>query len=209
MARKRSRGNGSRRPEQGELRLIGGDWRRRVLTFPAVDDVRPTPARVRETLFNWVMPMLPGARCLDLFAGSGVLGLEALSREAASVTFVDQSRPLCRALSDNLQTLGTDRGEVVQADVRRFLAQATTRAMDLIMLDPPFRQDWPEQLIPLLAQNGWAAPGTLVYLEREKEQSLPALPVGWTPHREKTAGQVRYMLIRVECRDGGNQARSA
>lgn len=197
MARKRPHRKGSQRSAQSELRLIGGDWRRRVLTFPAVDDVRPTPSRVRETLFNWVMPTLPGARCLDLFAGSGVLGLEALSRGAASVTFVDQSQALCRALSANLKTLETSHGQVVQSDVRHFLEQTSAQAMDLITLDPPFRQGWPERLIPMLAQQGWAGPGTLVYLEQEKELALPPLPAGWTPHREKTAGQVRYMLLRV------------
>lgn len=190
----------ARRPTRadGELRIIGGEWRSRKLRFPDAGGVRPTPARTRETLFNWLAPHLPGAACLDLFTGSGALGLEALSRGAAAATLVDHTPALARALGDNLKALNTNRGNVVCADVVAFLQHPAEHPMDLVFLDPPFRQGWLERLLPLLADGGWVRPGSWVYLEYESERPAPTVPAGWRLHREKTAGQVTYALFRVQ-----------
>lgn len=182
---------------QGELRLIGGDWRSRVLRFPDEGGVRPTPARTRETLFNWLQFQLPGSRCLDLFSGSGVLGLEALSRGADQVTFVDHTPALARALRDNLRLLGSNQGEVVCEDVRTFVQVPAETPVDILFLDAPFRQGWLEMLIPQIANNHWVGAGSRVYLEYESERAAPAVPANWHLHRNKRAGQVTYGLYQI------------
>lgn len=181
----------------GELRIIGGDWRSRKLRFPDAGGVRPTPARTRETLFNWLSFHLAGRDCLDLFAGSGALGLEALSRGAGSVTLVDHTPELARALRDNLRQLKSDRGLVECAGVDAYLAHRDRAPFDIVFMDPPFRQGWLEKILPALEQHGWVKPGGWVYLEHESESSTPPVPEDWHLHRQKTAGQVTYCLYRV------------
>ena len=125
---------------RNQFRIIAGIWRRRRLAFPKLPDIRPSPDRVRETLFNWLREQVAGARCLDLFAGSGALGLEALSRGACQVTFVDQERQAVEAISAHLQNLGATGGEVVQAEALAFL-RGTPAAFDIVFLDPPFASE--------------------------------------------------------------------
>ncbi|AXS83918.1 16S rRNA (guanine(966)-N(2))-methyltransferase RsmD [Marinobacter sp. Arc7-DN-1] len=181
----------------GELRIIGGDWRSRKLRFPDAGGVRPTPARARETLFNWLTFHLAGSSCLDLFAGSGALGLEALSRGAATVTLVDHTPALATALRDNLRLLKSNGGEVVCADVESYLKQRNRPPFDIVFMDPPFRQGWLGRLFPLLDQQEWIRPGGWVYVEHESEIPTPAVPGTWQLHRQKSAGQVTYSLFRV------------
>jgi len=186
----------SGRGAQGELRIIGGDWRSRKLTFPDSGGVRPTPARTRETLFNWLRFHLAGARCLDLFAGSGALGLEALSRGAAEGVFVDHTPELVKALNSNLGLLQANNARVVRQDTDAFLI-GPGESFDIVFIDPPFRQGWLPRLLPKLASNGWVKPGSWVYLEHESELPTPAVPAGWQLQRQKSAGQVCYCLFRV------------
>lgn len=187
----------SRRNEQGQVRLIGGDWRRRTLSFPAVDGVRPTPDRVRETLFNWLMPVLPGSHCLDLFSGSGALGLEALSRGAASVTFVEQSPGLASALSQNLSTLNASSAYVVKQDVLEWLrAPELKESIRIVFMDPPFRADLIEPVCSTLAVSGLLAGNARIYVEHESEHA-PSVPPEWALARRKQAGQVAYSLFEV------------
>jgi 16S rRNA (guanine966-N2)-methyltransferase len=181
---------------QGELRIIGGDWRSRKLTFPDSGGVRPTPARARETLFNWLRFHLAGAHCLDLFAGSGALGLEALSRGAAHSVFVDHTPELVKALNNNLALLRANNARVVRQDTDAFLA-SPGGSFDIVFIDPPFRQGWLARLLPALADNGWVKPGSWVYLEHESELTTPAVPAGWQLQRQKSAGQVCYCLFRI------------
>ncbi|HCL37009.1 MULTISPECIES: 16S rRNA (guanine(966)-N(2))-methyltransferase RsmD [Marinobacter] len=185
----------------GELRIIGGDWRSRKLRFPDAGGVRPSPARTRETLFNWLNFHLAGSRCLDLFAGSGALGMEALSRGAAQATLVDHTPALAKALRDNLRLLGTSKGDVACQDVEQFLARRDGPGYDIVFMDPPFRQGWLERLIPLLDAQQWVTPGGWIYVEHESERALPAVPASWHLHRQKSAGQVSYCLFRVEQRE--------
>jgi 16S rRNA (guanine966-N2)-methyltransferase len=175
------------------LRIIGGTWRGRKLRFPAGTPIRPTPDRVRETLFNWLGARVAGARCLDLFAGSGALGLEALSRGAAHVTFVELDATAARALAATLVAWGAQSAEVKRSDARLYLGREP-QAFDLVFLDPPFESELLPEAAALLEQRGWLAPGALVYLESPSRAALPPLPAAWTPLKGKRAGEVGYHL---------------
>lgn len=180
-----------------KLRIIGGRWRGRTLPFPDVEGLRPTGNRVRETLFNWLMPVLPGSRCLDLFAGSGALGFEALSRGAAHCTLVEMNRRASAQLRANVETLNCREAEVVAASALAYLGTAPPQAFDIVFIDPPFAEDlWP-QVVTALQQPGWLAPGACIYMEMPREKQL-TVPQQWRLHRQKQAGQVRYCLYHYE-----------
>jgi 16S rRNA (guanine966-N2)-methyltransferase len=177
---------------RGNFRIIGGEWRRRRLDFVTDKDVRPSPDRVRETLFNWLSPVINGARCLDLFAGSGALGLEALSRGAAQVVFVDHERSVIERIRTHLNTLGAvARAELVQADVAQYLGQVKG-GFDIVFLDPPFRQGLVPPLLPQVLPH--LAMDPRVYIETESPP--PVLPEGWESLKSSRAGQVSYALVR-------------
>lgn len=179
-----------------QLRIIGGEWRGRKLRFPDAPNLRPTPDRVRETIFNWLAPMINGAHCLDLFAGSGALGLEALSRGAAFTTFVDSHNKVTSTLNEHLDILKSkDHAEVLQMDGVKFL-KGSSQKYDLVFLDPPYHLDFMQKVIPLLEENKWLADNAMLYLEIEKRQSLPELPENWDQLKEKTAGEVNYFLFQ-------------
>lgn len=187
----------ARRPGgSNTLRIIGGEWRGRKLRFADGEGLRPTTDRVRETLFNWLAPRIQGARCLDLFAGSGALGLEALSRGAAEVIFVDTNPAAITTLKENLALLKAENAEVIRGDGLNYL-QGNLRQFDVVFLDPPFRRDLLQPALKLLAEQGWLAKGARLYLELESEESLPELPTGWELLRSKEAGQVAYHLVAV------------
>ena len=179
---------------QGVLRIIGGTWRSRRLTFPEREGLRPTPDRVRETLFNWLQPWLPGATCLDLFAGSGALGFESLSRGAGQVVLVEQDGVAVSALRANLALLEARSAEVVQADARVFL-QGPAQPFDIVFLDPPYGSGLLVECCTRLDAGGWVKKNGLIYLEADADQALP-LPPAWTLLRSKRAGQVGYHLAR-------------
>jgi 16S rRNA (guanine966-N2)-methyltransferase len=177
------------------LRIIGGEWRGRKIRFPPVQAIRPTPDRVRETLFNWLQGVVPGSRCLDLYAGSGALGLEALSRGAAEVVFVDVEPAVVRHIGDTLRELHCDRGRAVRADAEGFLGQPPT-PFDVIFLDPPFADPVLPELCRRIEAGGWLKDGGLVYLESPASAGEPALPPGWTLLKSRRAGEVGYHLAR-------------
>ncbi len=182
----------------GRLRIIGGEWRSRVVEFDADNGVRPTPDRVRQTLFDWLTPLIDGARCLDLFAGSGALGLEALSRGAACVTFVDRGRAqvetIVRAL-ENLQA--RERAEIAQVDALAFLA--TAARYDVAFLDPPYDAGLLEPA--LIALRDHLTDVNRVYVEWRKGET-PAFPDGYGLLREKAAGHVSYGLLSYRADQG-------
>lgn len=181
------------RPQPGQLRIIGGEWRGRRLQFPAVIDLRPTPDRVRETLFNWLQMQIAGSRCLDLFSGSGALGLEALSRGAREVVMVEQDRAAAAQIRQHLQTLKSHAGQVESGDVFRFLNGGPSR-FDVVFLDPPYRLGALAQCCQLLEQNGWLTDDALIYLEDSARNGEPPLPANWELLRSKKAGDVGYYL---------------
>lgn len=178
----------------GRVRIIGGTLRNSRLPVPSVDGLRPTPERVRETVFNWLAPVIAGARCLDLCAGTGALGIEALSRGAGAVSFVEREPRLAQALCANLERLGVG-GEVVVADAYAWLRGAP-RAYDVVFLDPPFALELWTTLAGQLETGGWLAPGAMVYVEWPGHQA-PELPANWSVHREGRAGAVHYALMRA------------
>ena len=181
----------------GRLRIIAGSWRGRILPVPDAPGLRPTGERIRETLFNWLAPVISGARCLDAFAGSGALGLEAASRGAARVTLIERSERVARQLRANLGTLGAGNCEVVRADtLRRLAGPPPTTPFDLVFLDPPFDDDLLGPACRLLETGGWLAPAARIYLEAPAHQGLPELPPGWAVVRDRTAGAVRYLLAQ-------------
>jgi 16S rRNA (guanine966-N2)-methyltransferase len=179
------------------LRVIGGSWRGRKIRFPPVEAIRPTPDRVRETVFNWLQQDIAGARCLDLYAGSGALGLEALSRGAAQVVFVDKEPDVSRHLTRALVELGCDRGQVVCAPAARYL-EGVPQTFDIVFLDPPYADQALADTCRLLDGRGWLRPGGLAYLEDRATAGAPPLPAGWTLLRSKRAGEVGYHLARRE-----------
>ncbi|MET0379571.1 MAG: 16S rRNA (guanine(966)-N(2))-methyltransferase RsmD [Spongiibacteraceae bacterium] len=181
--------------EPGQLRIIGGQWRGRKLLFPSEPGLRPSPDRVRETLFNWLMHAVAGARCLDLFAGSGALGLEALSRGASHCTFVDSSGPASRSIGDHLRTLQSTAGSVANSETRVWLRQNPAQPFDLVFLDPPFRGELLGECCELLESGGWLAASTWIYIETAADETLPALPANWRLHRDRVAGKVAYRLF--------------
>ncbi len=178
----------------GKLRIIGGTWRSRLLNFPQRTGLRPTPDRVRETLFNWLQPWLPGAECLDLFAGSGALGIESLSRGAGSVVLVESDAVTAQALRANLDLLAAHAAELVCTDALTFL-QGATRSFDIVFLDPPYQGGLLAECCARLEAGGWVRPHGLIYLEAASDQS-PPLPAAWTLLRSKRAGQVGYYLAQ-------------
>ncbi len=177
----------------GALRIIGGRWRGRRIALTSESGLRPTGDRVRETLFNWLQGHTAGANCLDLFAGSGALGLEALSRGARSVTFVESNTATLAQLEQTAEEFAAEDVQLVKADALAWLT-AKPRQYELIFADPPFSEVDLGNLCKLLAA-GWVAPGALVYLEMPRSGSLPAMPAGWGVKREQTAGQVRFALL--------------
>ncbi len=195
-----------RRPAQTSgrllLRIIGGEWRGRKIRFPPVEAIRPTPDRVRETLFNWLQADTPGSRCLDLFAGSGVLGLEALSRGATRVVFVDSDRAVARHIGQTLAELGCTRGEVVHADAAAYLA-GPVEPFDMVFLDPPYAAHALADTCRRIDERGWLRRGGLAYLEDAATGGPPALPPGWTLLRSKRAGEVGYHLARRDTPSAG------
>jgi len=184
----------------GELRIIGGRHRGRKLPVPAHPGLRPTSDRVRETLFNWLQPVIAGARCLDLFAGSGAIGFEALSRGAREVVMVESAAAVVRVLRSNVKRLGAEEVRVEQSDALRWLS-GQSRPFDVVFLDPPYASGLLEPAFSLLDRNGWLTPGAYVYLEASARAGLPSLPSGWHLLREKVAGQVRYALAVCGDRD--------
>lgn len=192
------------------VRIIGGDFRGRKLAFPDIPGLRPTTDRVRETLFNWLQPMIQGADCLDLFAGSGAFGLESLSRGAGFVHFVDASPQVTRQLSANTDLLGLSAvSRVTQGDGLRLLrrhdqpdhAGQMPQRFDLVFLDPPFESS-ADQLLSkacqLLVQQNWLKANALVYLEQDSHQPWPDPPEDWSLHREGKAGQATFRLMKTD-----------
>ena len=183
------------------VRIIGGSWRGRRVHFPDSPGLRPTPDRVRETLFNWLQHSIAGTRCLDLCAGSGALGLEALSRGAREVVFVEPAFAPAEMLAEELKRfeggdLGGSRGRIAQVSAERFLA-APGQPFDVIFLDPPFGLDALPEYVRLIDAGGWAASGGWIYLENARSAGAPAMPPHWNLVKSKSAGEVGYHLARA------------
>jgi 16S rRNA (guanine966-N2)-methyltransferase len=181
------------------VRINAGEWRSRVIKFPDAIGLRPTPERVRQTVFNWLGQDLNGLTCLDLFAGTGVMGFEALSRGANTATLLENSTPAYKALMDNKQLLKADRASVRHQDALQFLSQSPLQ-FNIIFLDPPYRMQWLDKVLPLLARH--LLPDGLVYVEAE--YALDATPAlmqelsrDWEIVKQSKAGKVFYHLLKL------------
>ena len=197
---------------QGKLRIIGGTWRSRQLPVIDAEGLRPTTDRVRETLFNWLQTDVPGSRCLDLFAGSGALGLEAASRGAAEVVMVEKSPAVYKNLQQNIEKLAASQVKLLKQDALDYLQQLTSATesggalnfdgtlkfarslnFDIVFLDPPYQSALLQPVIALLALSA----GTKIYLEARKGDDIN-VPDSWHLLKDKTAGQIHYRLYKIE-----------
>lgn len=189
--------DGQRKLELGKLRIIGGSWRSRILPVLDADGLRPTTDRVRETLFNWLQTDIPGSRCLDLFAGSGALGLEAASRGAKEVMMVEKSSEAFKILQQNIEKLAASQVSLLKQDALLYLKSLSSAveplAVDILFLDPPYQADLLQSILDLLVLSA----GTKVYLECKKGHDVK-IPSNWLLLKDKVAGQVHYRLYEIE-----------
>jgi len=188
-------GKANKKNPPGRLRIVAGIWRSRLLDIDDVVGLRPTPERIRETLFNWLSPGIAGARCLDLYAGTGALGLEALSRGGAETVFVEKSAIAASTLRRNVAALGAVDAVVHEADALDFLRDYDCGRFDIVFLDPPFAADNLGDLCRLLDTQAILAVGARVYLEQDRAMPDPVLPDGWGTLKKKYAGNVRFSLV--------------
>lgn len=201
MARVRRPSNkkdGSKPQSSGQVRIIAGQWRGRRLPVADVTGLRPTTDRVRETLFNWLMHDIDGARVLDCFSGSGALGLEALSRYASHATLLELDKGAAKQLQKNLKSLNCSNAEALNTNAFDYLKRGCDTPFNVVFVDPPFRQDLYQQVINLLDQNGFIANDGWIYLESEAEIADLELPPSWRLHREKRSGQVLSRLYQQQ-----------
>jgi 16S rRNA (guanine966-N2)-methyltransferase len=187
-----------RKPQVGQLRIVAGNWRSRLLQIADVPGLRPTSERIRETLFNWLAPSIHGARCLDLCAGTGALGIEALSRGAAELVFVERSSVATKVLKSNIASLAATNAEVLNLDARNYLGASSVQPFNIVFLDPPFQAELHAELCRLLQEQGWLAGDARVYIEMDRNQPEICLPESWQVLKNKTAGNVRYMLAATD-----------
>jgi len=185
-----------RRPGHSNLvRIIGGRHRGRKLSFPDAAGLRPTSDRIRETLFNWLQPFIDGADCLDLFAGSGSVGFEAVSRGAGRVTMVEKNPKVAAQLKKNAALLEVEKIEIIVDDALRWL-EKQDQEFDIVFLDPPFADKLLQQVIDRLINSGALKPGAHIYLEQDAKDTFPTLPASIEIIRKKNAGQVNYALAK-------------
>ena len=197
-------GPANKKHRPGRLRIVAGKWRSRLLDIADVPGLRPTSERIRETLFNWLAPSIQGARCLDLFAGTGALGFEALSRGAASVVFVEDSRRAAKAIEKSAQILGASGSVIHCGDASDYVRNSAPASFDIVFLDPPFADNGLEALCRLIDERGILAAGGKVYLEQDRAKPQTRLPESWRIVKNKTAGNVRYMLAEPGVQAAGS-----
>lgn len=180
------------------VRIIGGQWRSRKLRFSGIADLRPTPDRVRETLFNWLQPVIVSARCLDVFAGSGALGFEALSRGAAYCLFIDKHPQSITGIQRNMALLKTDAGDTITGDslqiLQRLQEAPADKQFNVVFVDPPYAMNCALQCCQLLAEHQWLADEAYIYIESATTIDEKQLPPRWKMHRQQKAGNVHYHL---------------
>ena len=181
--------------QQNCIRIIAGKWRGSKLNFAKVKAIRPTPDRVRETLFNWLAPDIQNAECLDLFTGSGGLAFESLSRGALSVVMCDSNNVIIKTLKDNADRLKANNATILKCDALEFLRN-NTKEFDIVFLDPPFNSNLLEESIEIFRDSHFLKPDAFIYIEADSNKELPALPEHWVLHRNKKAGDVAYYLFK-------------
>ncbi len=190
------KGNKENRKRQGSVRIIGGKWRGRRLPVRDLPGLRPSGDRSRETLFNWLQAYVEGAVCVDLFAGSGALGLEAASRGAAEVVLVEKLRAAVNDLRAVLLALKADQVAVIESDALQWLGSCPPQSVDIAFIDPPFGLHLETRALELIRDGDCIRPGGYIYIETSRDASVPAPGEGWETAREKTMGDVRLLLLK-------------
>ena len=187
-----------------QVRILAGQWRGRKINFSPLKNLRPTGCRIRETLFNWLQPHIANSTCLDLFAGSGILSFEALSRGANKVLTLDASAQIIQTIQQQAMQLKTSQLQATQQDAYQFIQQTSTQTYDIIFIDPPFLDQRLTEICAALANNHWLKPKGLIYVEKDKQQIFTA-PVAWQLLKDKTAGAVSYQLyISIPLQDANS-----
>ena len=182
--------------DKGRVRIIAGKWRSRRLPVPEFPGLRPSSDRCRETLFNWLQPFVPGARCADLFAGTGALGFEAASRGADRVTMIENNAAVMNYIRSSIELLGATQVESYLANALTWLESQSSGSYDLIFVDPPFKENLHDETVQKIFETGCLTSSGLVYIETSALQSAPGLPSGWSVWREKIIGDVRLQVFR-------------
>ena len=184
----------------GSIRIIGGKWRGRKLSVLDKQGLRPTTDRIKETLYNWLMPVIHDSDCLDCFSGSGSLGFEAASRGAQSVTLLEKDKQVAQLLSKNKQIIASNAIDIYHIDTLQWLNRPAVKQFDIVFIDPPFHQALVAKTVSELENNNWLKPLAYIYIETEIQYDLTTyIPTNWRLHREKTAGQVHsYLFIRED-----------
>ena len=193
--RRKSRSQNKPTHNSNSIRIIGGDWRGRKLSFPSAEGLRPTGDRMRETLFNWLAPEIGGAQVIDLFAGSGSLGLESLSRGAAHATFIETNPMAAKAIEENLGLLECTSASVKQLQADSYVQSLAPNLFDILFLDPPFAENLHSEILALINSSQIMKPGAGLYIEAPVSASV-AIPASWSVHRKKVSGQVNHLLCR-------------
>ncbi len=186
----------AKRSHSSKIRIIAGDWRGRKLDVLDADGLRPTGDRIRETLFNWLAPWITQANCLDAYAGTGALGLEALSRGATHVQFIENGRNVAEQLKSNLSVLKCTKSSVAQNDCLDWLSRPAHQTFDLVFVDPPFQHDLWSKTLFQLDEGGWLSDEAMVYVESPKNTDYET-PIGWIEHRQIKRGHVRATLYKT------------
>ena len=177
-----------------KIKIIGGEWKGTNLTFYDEPELRPTGNRIRETLFNWLQPNIQGSICLDLFAGSGCLGFEALSRGASKCVMIEKNKRVINHLTENIEKLSSST-ELIHDDALNYLSsKELSKTFDIVFLDPPFGSTIYESTMRVLELNNWLSRDALIYIEARSDSSMFQIPDNWSLFREQVAGNVRYML---------------
>jgi len=187
---------GNKTKATGSIRIIAGKHRGRKLPVLMSDGLRPTTDRVKETVFNWLMPYINQSNCLDCFAGAGSLGFEALSRGANKITFIELDKAAAAQLSKNIALLQADNAKIHHTNALSLLASESSEKFDLVFIDPPFRKGFVQESINLL-ENKWLAGNALIYIEMESENNQLSVPINWSLLKEKVSGQVSYRLYQT------------
>jgi 16S rRNA (guanine966-N2)-methyltransferase len=185
-----------KKKKPGTIRIIGGEWRGTRLPVPDLHGLRPSSDRGRETLFNWLQMHIRGARCVDLFAGSGALGLEAASRGAGAVMLVEKSRQAARILADSVKRLDAEQVEVIESEANAWLARCAPNSMDIVFIDPPFGEGLEVLALDLLIEGHCVNSGGYVYVESAREAVAIVPAPGWEVVKEKMLGEVRMQLLK-------------
>jgi len=193
----RSKAHHNKKLGRGFVRVIAGEWRGRKIPVPISDGLRPTTDRTRETVFNWLMPYVADSICLDACAGTGILGLECLSRGAKSVDFVERDRAVSKVLESNLSNLGANNGAIHNVSIEQFIDSLSTNrpAYDIVFVDSPFSAGLQESICQQLSEKKCLSESSLVYVESELKHDF-VLPASWEIFREKRGNKVKYQLLR-------------